>query len=97
MWFLEDGRAVGISELCEVCRERLGGVCGAGPAHVRLLMPGFRKTKRRRLAGLGSPFGDNGDRAGYLQVVEFDAAEILEWLEAQGSDEQMRDRAFEGH
>jgi len=97
MWFLEDGRAVGISELREVCRERLGMVCEEGRSRVRLLMPGFRKTKRRRLAGLGSPFGDNGERAGYLQAVEFDAAQVLAWLEAQGSDEQVRDRAFEGH
>jgi len=96
MWFLEDGHAVGFSELHEVCRNRLGEACGAGQTHVRLLMPGFRKTKRRRLAGLGSPFGENGERAGYLQVVEFDAAQVLAWLEAQGSDEQVRDRVFEG-
>ncbi len=96
MWLLESGEPAGVDALMRVCREELAGLETAEPGKVRLLLPGYRNSKRRRLAGVRSPLGENVERAGHLQIVEFSAASLLSWLEEQGSDAEARDRAVEG-
>ncbi len=96
MWLLESGQPVGVDRLMQVCRRELVRLESAEAAKVRLLLPGYRKSKRRRLAGVRSPLGENLERAGYMQIVEFSAAFLLAWLEEQGSDAEARDRAVEG-
>ncbi len=96
MWLLEFGDPVGVDALMECCRAELYRVESGEPGTIRLLLPGYRKSRRRRLAGVGSPLGENLERAGHMQIVEFSAAFLLAWLEEQGSDAEARDRAVEG-
>ncbi|MBW2712257.1 MAG: hypothetical protein JRC77_00735 [Deltaproteobacteria bacterium] len=96
MWLLESGQAVGIEALKQVCRDAIFRLESGGPGSVALLLPDVRTSKRRRLAGKGSPMGTNLERVGYMQRVQFEAAFLLDWLEEQGTDQEARDRAFEG-
>lgn len=96
MWLLESGQAVGIEDLKHVCRGVIFGRESGGPGCVELLLPDYRTTKRRHLAGKRSPMGKNLERVGYMQRVEFQAAFLLDWLEEQGTDQEARDRAFRG-
>ncbi len=96
MWLLESGQVVGIEALKQACRDAIFRLESGGPGCVELLLPDYRNSKRRHLAGKRSPLGTNLERVGYMQRVQFEAAFLLDWLEEQGTDQEARDRAFRG-